>query len=97
MLIPTTVRVSDEFLKELSKFIKEMDLDKSSYLREIMKKGFMEDKQERTLQMYQTGKFTLLEVCKKLNITSWDFFDLLKKRGMNLNVSLEDWLNSGEL
>lgn len=97
MLRPTTVRVSDEFLKELSKFIKEMDLDKSTYLREIMKKGFMEDKKERTLQMYQTGKFTLLEVCKKLNITLWDFFDLLKKRGMNLNVSLEDWLNSVEL
>lgn len=97
MLRPTTVRVPDEFLKELSKFTKEMHLDKSAYLREIMKKGFMEDKQERLLQMYQAGKLTLMEVCKKLNITTWDFFDLLKKRGVNLNVSLEDWLDSGEL
>jgi len=97
MLKPTTVRVPDEFLKELSKFTKEMHLDKSAYLREIMKKGFMEDKQERLLQMYQAGKLTLLEVCKKLNTTTWDFFDLLRKRGMNLNVSLEDWLDSEEL
>ena len=94
MLKPTTVRVPDEFLKELLRFVKEMHLDKPAYLREIMKKGFMEDKQERLLQMYQAGKLTLLEVCKKLNITTWDFFDLLKKRGMNLNVSLEDWLDS---
>jgi hypothetical protein len=97
MLRPTTVRVPDEFLKELSNFIKEMDLDKSAYLREIMKKGFMEDKQERFLQMYQAGKLTFLEGCKKLKITPWDFFNLLQKKGINLNVSLEDWLNSGEL
>ena len=97
MLRPTTVRVPDDFLKELSKFIKEMNLDKSAYLREIMKRGFVEDKQERVLQMYQSGKLTLLETCQKLNITTWDFFDLLKKRGMNLNVSLEDWLDSAEL
>jgi predicted HTH domain antitoxin len=97
MLRPTTVRVPDDFLKELSKFIKEMNLDKSAYLREIMKRGFEEDKQERVLQMYQLGKLSLLEACKKLNVTTWDFFDLLKKRGMNLNVSLEDWLDSEEL
>jgi len=97
MLRPTTVRVPDDFLKELSKFIKEMNLDKSAYLREIMKRGFAEDKQERVLQMYQSGKLSLLEICKKLNVTTWDFFDLLKKRGINLNVSLEDWLDSEEL
>lgn len=65
MLKPTTVRVPDEFLKELSKFTKEMHLDKSAYLREIMKKGFMEDKQERLLQMYQAGKLTLLRGMQK--------------------------------
>ena len=97
MLRPTTVRVPEKLLNDLSRFVKEMDLDKSAYLREIIKKGFTEDRQERFLQMYQAGKLSLPEVCKKLNITTWDFFDLLKKRGMNLNVSLEDWLDSAEL
>ncbi len=97
MLRPTTVRVPDKLLKELSRFAKEMDLDKSAYLREIINKGFTEDKQERLLQMYQTGKLTLPEVCKRLNITTWDFLELLKRRGINLNVSLEDWLDSGEI
>ena len=94
---PTTVRVPDKLLKELSKFVKEMDLDKSAYLREIIKKGFTDDRQERLLQMYQAGKLTLPEVCKKLDITAWDFLDLLKTKGMNLNVSLEDWLDSEEI
>jgi predicted HTH domain antitoxin len=97
MLRPTTVRVPEKLLKDLSRFAKEMDLDKSAYLREIIKKGFVEDRHERLLQMYQEGKLSLSEVCKKLNITTWDFLELLKKRGLNLNVSLEDWLDAGEL
>ncbi len=97
MLRPTTVRIPDKLLKELSKFVKEMNLDKSAYLREIIKKGFTEDRQERLLKMYQAGSLTLPEICKKLNITTWDFLELLKRKGINLNVSLEDWLDSKEI
>ena len=97
MLRPTTVRVPDKLLKELSRFVKEMGLDKSAYLREIIKKGFTDDRQERLLQMYQAGQLTLPEVCKKIDITPWDFLDLLKRKGINLNVSLEDWLDSEEI
>jgi predicted HTH domain antitoxin len=97
MLRPTTVRVPEKLLKDLSRFVKEMNLDKSAYLREIIKKGFAEDRQERLLQMYQAGKLSLPEVCKKLDITTWDFLELLKRRGINLNVSLEDWLDTVEL
>jgi hypothetical protein len=57
----------------------------------------MEDKQERLLQIPQAGNFTLPEVCKKLNITALDFLELLKRSGINLNVSLEEWLDSGEM
>lgn len=97
MLRPTTVRVPDKLLKDLKRFVREMHLDKSAYLREIIKKGFTEDRQERFLQMYQAGNLTLPEVCRKLDITTWDFLELLRRRGINLNVSLEDWLDSGEI
>jgi predicted DNA-binding protein len=97
MLRPTTVRVPEKLLKDLSRFVKEMNLDKSAYLREIIKKGFTEDGQERLLQMYQARKLSLPEVCKKLNITTWDFLELLERKGINLNVSLEDWPDTGEL
>ena len=39
MLKPTTVRVSEEFLEELTRFIKEARLNRSAYLREILEKG----------------------------------------------------------
>ncbi len=97
MLKPTTIRIPDKLLKELSRFVKEMNLDKSSYLREIIKKGFTEDRQERLLKIYQSGNLTLSEVCKKLNITAWEFLEVLKRKGVNLSVSLEDWLDSKEI
>ena len=53
MLKPATVRIPEEFFREISKFIKKMKLDKSAYLREILKKGFEEDRRERLLSQYQ--------------------------------------------
>lgn len=97
MLKPATVRVPEDFLDELSNFIKDMNLDKSAYLREILKKGFEEDKRERLLSKYQAGELSVIEVCKMLDIAPWEFFDLLKKKNATLNVTLEDWLDSAKL
>jgi len=97
MLKPATVRVPEEFLKEITSFVKDMHLDKSAYLREILQKGFDEDRQVRLLEKYQTGELSVEEACRRLDLNMWDFLLLLKKRNMALNVNLEDWLNSVEL
>lgn len=97
MLKPATVRVNEDFLKEISSFIKDMKLDKSSYLRDILKKGFEEDKEERLLSKYQTGELSAEEVYKTLGKTPWDFFELLRHRNAILSVTLEDWLDSAKI
>jgi predicted HTH domain antitoxin len=97
MLKPATVRVPEEFLNEISMFIKDMRLDKSAYLREILKKGFEEDRQERLLAKYQTGDLSAEEVCRFFNVSMWDFLSILEKRNISLNVHLKDWLNSATL
>ncbi len=97
MLKPTTVRVPDDFLKEINRFVKDRKLDKSAYLREILRKGFDDDKRERLLAEYQTGGLSTGEICQKLGISVWEFFDLLKNKTVSLNVVLEDWLDSGRL
>jgi hypothetical protein len=97
MLKPTTVRVPDDFLKEVNRFVKDRKLDKSTYLREILRKGFEEDRRERLLGEYLAGGLSAGEFCKKLGITIWEFLDLLKSRNATLNVSLEDWLDSASL
>lgn len=97
MLKIATVRVPEDFLEELSNFVKEMKLDKSAYLRDILKKGFDEDRQERLLLRYLNGELSVGEVCNMLDRSPWDFFDLLKKKNLNLNVELEDWLDSASV
>jgi hypothetical protein len=97
MLKIATVRVSEDFLNDLSRFIQKMKLDKSSYLRDILKKGFDEDRQERLLSRYLNGDISVREVCNMLEKSPWDFFDLLKKKNLNLNVELEDWLDSARI
>ena len=97
MLKIATVRVPEDFLEDLSNFVKEMKLDKSSYLRDILKKGFDEDRQERLLLRYLNGELSVGEVCNMLDKSPWDFFDLLKKKNLNLNVELEDWLDSASI
>jgi predicted HTH domain antitoxin len=97
MLKPATVRIPEEFLKEITSFVKDMHLDKSAYLREILQKGFDEDRQVRLLAKYETGDLSVEEACRMLGLNMWDFLLLLNKRNMALNVNLEDWLNSTEL
>ena len=41
MLKIATVRVTEDFLEELSNFVKNMKLGKSSYLRDILKRDSM--------------------------------------------------------
>lgn len=97
MLKPATVRIPEEFLKEITSFVKDMHLDKSAYLREILQKGFEEDRQQRLLAKYQTGDLSVEEACRMLDLSTWDFLLLLKKRNLALNVNMEDWLNSTEI
>ena len=77
--------------------VKELKLDRSTYLREILRKGFSLDKQERLLRKYVQKELSQMEVCKELNWTPWEFLTQLKSRNLNLNVDLEDWLDAADL
>jgi len=49
-------RIPEDLLREIDRYIKETKLDRSSYLREVLQKGFALDKQERLLMKYQRGR-----------------------------------------
>ena len=77
--------------------VEELKLDRSTYLREILRKGFSLDKQERLLRKYVQKELSQLEVCEELNWTPWEFLSQLKSRNLHLNVELEDWLDAADL
>lgn len=97
MTKPTTIRLSEELLKEIEEFVQEARLDRSAYLREILQKGFSLDKQNRILQRYAAGELSILEVCRTLGWNPWEFSDKLKANNFHINVEIEDFLNSADL
>jgi hypothetical protein len=97
MAKPTTIRISEDLLIEINEMVRELNLDRSAYLREVLRKGFSLDKQDRLLLKYVRKELSQLEVCKELNWTPWEFLTQLKSRNLHLNVELEDWLDAAGL
>lgn len=97
MAKPTTIRIPEDLLKEIDQFVQESKLDRSTYLREVLWKGFSIDKQDRLLQKYTRGELSQMDVCKELRWNPWEFLVQLKARNLHLNVTLEDWIDTEEL
>ena len=97
MARPTTIRISEDLLTEIDEVVQELKLDRSVYLREVLRKGFLLDKQDRLLRKYDRKELSKMEVCQELNWTPWEFLTQLKSRNLHVNVDLEDWLDSAEL
>jgi len=97
MAKPTTIRIPEDLLDEINEFVQELKLDRSAYLREVVRKGFSIDKQDRLLLKYVRKELSQIEVCEELKWDPWEFLAQLKARNLYLNVELEDWLDAAEL
>jgi Arc/MetJ-type ribon-helix-helix transcriptional regulator len=97
MAKPTTIRIPEDLLDEINEFVQELKLDRSAYLREVVRKGFSVDKQDRLLLKYVRKELSQMEVCEELKWDPWEFLAQLKARNLYLNVELEDWLDAAEL
>jgi Arc/MetJ-type ribon-helix-helix transcriptional regulator len=97
MAKPTTIRIPEDLLNEINELVQELKLDRSAYLREVLRKGFSLDKQDRLLLKYVRKELSQMEVCKELNWAPWEFLTQLKARNLHLNVELEDWLDAADL
>jgi hypothetical protein len=97
MAKPTTIRIPDDLLQEINQLVQELNLDRASYLREVLRKGFLVDRQDRLLGRYARGELSQMQVCHELNWDAWEFLNQLKARNQRLNVQLEDWLDACEI
>jgi len=97
MAKPTTIRIPEDLLNEINELVQELNLDRSAYLRDVLRKGFSFDKQDRLLLKYVRKELSQMEVCKELNWDPWEFLAQLKTRNLHLNVELEDWLDAADL
>jgi hypothetical protein len=97
MAKPTTIRIPEDLLNEIDQIVQELKLDRSAYLREVLRKGFSMDKQDRLFEKYNRRELSQMEVCEELGWSPWEFLAQLKAKNFHLNVDLEDWLDSAAL
>lgn len=64
---PTTINIPEDFLDEIDQLVRELSLDRSAYLREVLRKGFEIDKQDGLLGKYIRGELSQMEVCRQTN------------------------------
>jgi len=97
MAKPTTIRIPEDLLNEIDQLVQELKLDRSVYLREVLRKGFSMDKQDRLLEKYHRRELSQMEVCEELGWNPWEFLTQIKAKNLHLNVDLEDWLDSAAI
>ena len=81
----------------MDRFIRGKHLDKASFLRQVIQRGFELARQEMILEQYAKKVISIGQACTLLGVNRWDFFDLLKTHNAYLNLDLEDLLNASRL
>ena len=66
------------------------NLDKSTAFRNILQKGIQEDKREKALELYIKGRFSIEQAAKFADMYIGEFFDLMREKGIESNLTLED-------
>jgi len=60
-------RIIENLLNEINVLVQELKLNRSTYLREVLRKGFSRDKQDRLLLKYVRKELSQIEICYDLN------------------------------
>ena len=93
-LVSVTTRLGSESLEYIRKVSKMFKLDKSTAFRNILQKGIQEDKKEKALELYMNGKFSIGQAAKFADMHIGDFYDLMRQKGIESNLTLEDFNES---
>lgn len=90
-LVSVTARLGLENLEYIKRVSKMFNLDKSTAFRNLLQKGIKEDKKEKALELYIKGKFSLEQAAKFADMYLGDFFELMRQKGIESNLTLEDF------
>ena len=85
-----TMRMDDNRLEVINHFAKEEGIPKSRALREIFDYGRV----DVAVRMYVEGKASLEKAAKLAGVSISEMMDILAERGVELNVSLDDFRES---
>ncbi len=86
-LIRTNVMLDREVLQSIDEFAKTMSEDRSTVIRQLIKKAIMEEKIEGAVKKFREG-VPFRKAMELAGLDYWDFQAELDKRGIPVSTSL---------
>jgi predicted HTH domain antitoxin len=86
-LIRTNVMLDREVLQSIDEFAKAMAEDRSTVIRQLIKKAILEEKIEIGVKKFQAG-VPFRKAAEIADLDYWDFQAELDKRGVPISASL---------
>jgi predicted HTH domain antitoxin len=86
-LVRTNIMMDKKLLKEIDEFAKALEEDRSTAIRQLVKKSLSEEKTAIAVKKYQEG-LTFRKAAELSNLDYWEFQAELDKRGIPVSSSL---------
>jgi len=84
IVIPEEMKAEIEALQKLT------HLDKSSLIRQLLRKSIREFRIEEAIRAYEGGKVSFGKASEIAGLNMWDWIDEVHRRGVHMQMSIED-------
>lgn len=88
--ITVTTRVDEEVLQELDSYSTAKQMDRATYMRNLIIEGLTNEKKEQTLIQYRERKISLAKAAKILEVDLVSMLDIIKQEGIHLDYTEEE-------
>jgi metal-responsive CopG/Arc/MetJ family transcriptional regulator len=84
------IRMDDELLRKLDEMSEDENMDRSTLVRRLVRKGYRLRKKERAAEKYKKGEVTLSKAAEKAETTIWEMEKFLFESGYKSEYSVKD-------
>ncbi|NIQ07141.1 MAG: ribbon-helix-helix protein, CopG family [Candidatus Korarchaeota archaeon] len=84
-----SLRLKEATLDYLTQKAEAENLSLSDVIRRLLAKAIDIDKEEKAIEMYREGKVSLGRASEIADVSIWEMEELLKERGISLQLSAE--------
>jgi len=85
-----SVRPTPDLERKIKKLMEFEKVDKSSIVRKALEKGLNEELKRLALNLYIERKVSLAKAAEIAEVSIRDMIELIKERGISLNITVED-------
>ena len=90
MTATITTRVEEKVLEEIDQLSKENQMDRATFLRNLIVEGLSLEKEKKVLGMYKDRKISLAKAAEMLGLDLWQMIDLIREENIYLDYSEEE-------